>query len=150
MKLNSSLTSVAVACALFAISTTGCGNKAEAPATDAPASTPAATTPAAPVVETAAPAPTTGGTAEGTTKTVTITNQTTFDVNYIYLSPIEETTWGDDILGENDVLKPGASIEVEITCGKWDAQLVAVDGSKCEVDAVDICSSDIWNVTADC
>ena len=153
MKINFSLTSVTVACALFAITAIGCGKKEAAPATDASATTPAATTPAAPTTETApatTPAATTGATGEGTTKTVKITNQTTFDVNYIYLSPVEETTWGSDILGENDVLKPGASVDVEITCGKWDAQLVAVDGSKCEVENVDICSADTWNVTADC
>jgi hypothetical protein len=149
MKNVFSLTSVAVACALFAISTTGCGKKEAAPATTTPAATETApaTTPAAPTTETAPAAATTG---DATTKKITITNQTKFDVNEIYLSPVDKTDWGTDILGDNDVLKPGQSIEGTISCGKWDAQLVAMDGSKCVVEDVDICSADTWNVTADC
>lgn len=150
MKNALSLTSVAVACALFAISTTGCGKKEAAPATtpSAAETAPAATTPAAPAANETAPAAATTG--DAATKTITITNQTKFDVNEIYLSPVDHTDWGDDILGDNDVLKPGQSIEGKISCGKWDAQLVAMDGSKCVVEDVDICGADVWNVTADC
>jgi hypothetical protein len=83
-------------------------------------------------------------------KTITIVNKCSFNIQEIYLSDVDEDKWGEDLLGSSEVLKPGESIEVEIECGEWDAKLVAPDESTCEVPAVDICSADIWNVTADC
>ena len=83
-------------------------------------------------------------------KTITIVNKCSFDIHQIYLSDVDEDKWGKDLLDKDEVLKPGESIDVEIECGAWDAKLVAGDESTCIVGGVDICSADIWNVTADC
>ncbi len=83
-------------------------------------------------------------------KTITIINKTTFNVDRVFLSHVSEDEWGDDLLGDVDVLKPGDSLEVEIECGKWDAKLVAEDESTCTVREVDICGADTWEITADC
>ena len=83
-------------------------------------------------------------------KTITVVNKTTFSVDRIFLSPVEEATWGEDILGEHEILAPGAEVEIEIDCGAWDVMLVAEDESTCELSGVDICSADIWEITADC
>jgi hypothetical protein len=86
----------------------------------------------------------------GGTKTITVVNKTSFTVDRIFLSPVEEKNWGDDILDEDEVLKPGDQVDIEIDCGEWDVKLVAVDGSTCELSAVNICSADIWEITSDC
>ncbi|MBC7572301.1 MAG: hypothetical protein H7319_21610 [Spirosoma sp.] len=83
-------------------------------------------------------------------KTITIKNTTKFGIDNIYLSPDEEEHWGEDLLGENEILKPGATIEVEVDCGKWDVRLVAEDESDCQIEDVTLCNADTWNVVADC
>jgi hypothetical protein len=83
-------------------------------------------------------------------KTITVVNKTTFNVDRIFLSPVEEKNWGDDILGETEILAPGDQVEIEIDCGEWDVKLVAEDASTCELSAVDICSADTWEITSDC
>ncbi|HVK38392.1 MAG TPA: hypothetical protein VNA88_07675 [Candidatus Kapabacteria bacterium] len=83
-------------------------------------------------------------------KTITVVNKTTFNVDRIFLSPVEEKTWGDDILGDTEILEPGDQVDIEIDCGEWDVKLVAEDESTCELAAVDICSADTWEITADC
>jgi hypothetical protein len=89
-------------------------------------------------------------TAKPKMKTISIVNKCKFDIHEIYLSDVSEDKWGKDLLDSNEVLKPGESIDVEIECGEWDAKLVAGDESTCIVPAVDVCTADIWNVTADC
>jgi hypothetical protein len=83
-------------------------------------------------------------------KTITVVNKTTFNVDRIFLSPVEEKNWGDDILGETEILKPGDEVEIEIDCGSWDVKLVAEDESTCELAGVEICAADIWEITSDC
>lgn len=84
------------------------------------------------------------------TKIITVVNKTTFNIDRVYLSPVEEKTWGNDLLDETEVLEPGDQVDIEIECGEWDVKLVAADESTCELSAVDICAADIWEVTADC
>jgi len=83
-------------------------------------------------------------------KTITIVNKCTFNIDQIYLSHISDDQWGEDILGSSDVLEPDASVEVEIDCDEWDVKLVAPDGSTCIVKAVQVCEADTWEITADC
>jgi hypothetical protein len=87
---------------------------------------------------------------KGGSKTISVVNKCSFSIDRIYISEVDDAKWGEDILGANEILAPGESVEIEIDCGTWDVKLVASDESTCEVAAVDICSADIWNVTADC
>jgi hypothetical protein len=83
-------------------------------------------------------------------KTISVVNKCSFSIDRIYISEVDDKKWGDDILGENEILAPGESVDIEIDCGTWDVKLIAADGSECEVRGVEMCSADIWNVTADC
>jgi hypothetical protein len=83
-------------------------------------------------------------------KIIKVKNTTNFDIDEIYLSPVEEEDWGDDILDPDEVLEPGEVIEVEIDCGKWDVKLVAEDNSACEIAAVNVCAAAQWNIVANC
>jgi hypothetical protein len=86
----------------------------------------------------------------GSTKTITLVNKCKFEVHQIFLSPVSEDTWGDDILDKEEVLKPGESVDIEIDCGEWDAKLVASDGSVCVDRDVKICEADTWEITPEC
>ena len=86
----------------------------------------------------------------GTTKTITVTNKCSFSIDRIYISEVDDANWGNDILDEDEILAPGESVDIIIECGTWDVKLVAEDASTCEVAAVEMCSADIWEVTADC
>ena len=87
---------------------------------------------------------------KGGSKTISVVNKCSFSVDRIYISEVDDAKWGDDILGDNEILAPGDAVDIEIDCGTWDVKLVAEDGSTCEVASVEICSADIWEVTADC
>lgn len=87
---------------------------------------------------------------KGATRTITVTNKCAFSIDRIYISEVDDAEWGNDILDADEILAPGASVDIEIECGTWDVKLIAEDGSSCEVAAVEMCSADIWEVTADC
>lgn len=84
------------------------------------------------------------------TKVITVSNKCSFSIDRIYISAVEENKWGDDLLGDNEVLEPGKTVDIEVDCGNWDVKLVAPDGSTCEMRDVHLCSADIWEVHADC
>jgi hypothetical protein len=50
---------------------------------------------------------------------LTVQNNLGGSVCYLYLSPTESTTWGDDVLGVN-TLMPGESDQYAIMIGNWD------------------------------
>lgn len=47
-----------------------------------------------------------------------INNKSKYDVNEIYASPVSQDDWGDDLLGEKDVLKSGEFGKATIHAGK--------------------------------
>lgn len=67
-----------------------------------------------------------------------------------YTSPVDEGTWGDDILGA-DVLAPGETGSVNIADGSalcdYDLRFVFEDGQEL-VDAVNICDMASYTLTA--
>ncbi len=83
-------------------------------------------------------------------KTINIKNTTKFNVDQIFISPDEEDHWGADILDDDEILKPGDAVDVEVDCGKWDVKLIADDKSECKIEDVTLCESDHWNIVADC
>lgn len=91
-----------------------------------------------------------GTKAKSAAKVIKVKNTTNFDVDEIYLSPVEADDWGDDILDPDEVLEPGEVVEIEIDCGKWDVKLVAEDESTCEIGNVNVCAAAQWNIVANC
>jgi hypothetical protein len=83
-------------------------------------------------------------------KTIKVVNKTDFVIEAINLSGVGEEQWSENILGEEDALKPGEETEIEIDCGKWDVRLGTPDDSPCVIDEVDICESNTWTITSDC
>ncbi|MBO0935458.1 hypothetical protein J2I47_02745 [Fibrella sp. HMF5335] len=83
-------------------------------------------------------------------KTIHIKNTTNFTVDQIFISPDDEDHWGDDILDDDELPKPGETVDVEVDCGKWDVKLVAEDASECKVEDITLCQASQWNIVANC
>lgn len=49
---------------------------------------------------------------EGDAHVFTVNNETGHDIGSIYIDAAGETEWGDDLLGEEDILKDGESLEL--------------------------------------
>jgi hypothetical protein len=83
---------------------------------------------------------------------IKIINKSRLNIDHIYLSPPDKNTWDeDDILGDNDILKPGESIVVILECGTWDVKLVLEDGTTCLGYDEVICNNEVWEInSADC
>lgn len=76
---------------------------------------------------------------------VTMVNRSSWDIYEIYLSPVEDDEWGDDLL-EDDVLVSGDSVLIyDIPCGDYDILLVDEDADECILEGVGLCGdSEEW------
>ena len=89
------------------------------PATPVPTHVPAMPTPtSAPIVMTPTPETTQVG-------TVVLVNRSERDVCFVYIAPTESEDWGEDWLGEDEVVSPGSTRTFTVTAGTYD--LLAAD-----------------------
>lgn len=88
--------------------------------------------------------------AEDTAPEITITNGLEdYDIYYIQIDP-SDSPWGDDRLGEDEILEPGESFTLEITEGTWDIMVTDEDLDTYTLWLVDIGPEGYeWNVTLD-
>jgi serine/threonine protein kinase len=52
--------------------------------------------------------------------TVTINNQSPYDVCYIYISSVDSDSWGDDWLDSEQVITPGETVSFDVSIGAYD------------------------------
>ncbi len=73
-----------------------------------------------------------------------LTNNSSVDLAYVYVSPSDQDSWGDDIMGA-DVLPSGQSVDVSFrkfdgsTC-QYDLKVVGTGGEEGYLYKVDLCS----------
>ena len=81
--------------------------------------------------------------------TVTVANQSEWEIHEFYLAPSETDKWGPDQLSEN-VIGKGENFKLtDIPCDTYDVKLVDEDGDECVVEAVDICGGKgTWTITS--
>lgn len=89
------------------------------------------------------------GTDSGNNSTVTVTlfNESSASVCYVYISPTTADSWGDDWLGSTEVLGSGEQREFQIQPGAYD--LLAENCNHDEIDKmhnVDLFSSKTWRI----
>jgi hypothetical protein len=127
----------------------GCNNAGTAnKAAPAPANTAA---PAAPAGGNAA-APAGGEAAAGQARqNFTITNNTGHVLTTLNVSPSNENSWGEDILGR-DVLANGENAEISFERGEtqcqWDIRATYDDGGTTDARGVNLCEVATVNLTA--
>lgn len=78
-----------------------------------------------------------------------VINQTDTVIAELYLTDVGSHRWGPDLLRDN-VLPPSEELELEVTCGRFDAKFVDEDGTPCEIPNVDLCANDAtWVIRED-
>jgi hypothetical protein len=135
-----------------ALAIAGCGQTAEnkaAPATNAAAPAAPAEGNAAGGEEGAAPAAPAG---DQTNQNFTLNNNTGHVVVTLNVSPSNEDSWGEDILGR-DVLANGESAQItferaETQC-QWDIRATYDDGDTTDARGVNLCELTTVNLTAE-
>lgn len=80
--------------------------------------------------------------------TITIANNSDYDIHHLFLAPVHSNSWGPDQLGDH-VIESGKSFTLQnIPCDDYDIKLVDDEGDECVVEDVELCKSDnIWKVT---
>jgi hypothetical protein len=86
--------------------------------------------------------------AEAKNASVTVVNQSDWEIHQLYLSSSDDEEWGPDQLGEA-VIESGGSFKLEgIPCDTYDVMLVDEDEDPCIVTEVDICGAkQKWTIT---
>jgi hypothetical protein len=83
-----------------------------------------------------------GGAAPASDSFYRITNNSNYDIHYIYISPTSQSTWGPDQLGSNQILHAGESLTLTgVACDSYDLKLVDEDGDECVQQGVQICQN---------
>jgi hypothetical protein len=70
-----------------------------------------------------------------------VINQTDTVIAELYLTDLGSHRWGPDLLRDS-VLPPAEELELDVTCGRFDAKFVDEDGASCEIPNVDLCAND--------
>ncbi len=82
--------------------------------------------------------------------TVTIINNSKFDIHHMFLSPVDTDEWGPDQLGENVLEANGGRFQLrDVPCDTYDLMLVDEDGDECVVPEVDVCEAQKWEISND-
>jgi len=78
-----------------------------------------------------------------------ITNNTLWDIHYLYMSPSDQSEWGPDQL-EDDILETGGTLTLSgVSCDTWDIKIVDEDQDECEIRGVKICGDTQWTITSE-
>ncbi len=79
--------------------------------------------------------------------TVTLSNESDFDITEVYVSTCDDEEWNEDML-EDDLLEPGEEAEITVEAGCWDFKAIAADE---EIEHYDIDLEDgeeaDWTIT---
>jgi len=79
--------------------------------------------------------------------TLTIVNESQYTLYAVYVTEVSAPDWGPDVLG-NEILGPGDSIEIELSCGRYDVLIVDEFAIECPLYDLSICTGDTyWYVT---
>jgi len=79
-------------------------------------------------------------------RTVTLKNDSSVQIDRFYVSPIGSDIWGPDRLG-NGVLSPNYYTTLQVYPGRYDVKLVTHSGSACKLSNMDFSSSDTLDVS---
>ena len=77
---------------------------------------------------------------------VDISNETSVDIWYLYMSPQSSDSWEEDVLGENDVLAAWDKISVDLEGYDeciWDFKAVFADDEEVELYEINVCEENV-------
>src|SRR6185436_865514 len=68
-------------------------------------------------------------------------NRSDFSIVEIHVTSVGASTWGPNLIA-GDVLAPGESLTLGVSCGFYDALLVDAAGVDCQLHDLDLCLND--------
>lgn len=74
-------------------------------------------------------------------------NQSKWEIHELYFAPINETTWGEDQLGDNVIQVGGTFTLTKIAKDDYDVKIVDEDGDSCVIEDVDFRASEHFVIT---
>ncbi len=72
--------------------------------------------------------------------TLQVRNQSDFAITEIHVTSVGSTTWGPNLI-DGDILAPGESLTVDVSCDQYDALLIDESGAQCTVHSIDLCAN---------
>jgi hypothetical protein len=86
-------------------------------------------------------------TSSGPDATLSVDNQSDFQIVELYLTDVGSSTWGPNLLSSG-ALNPGETLQLGVNCSTYDAKLIDETNVSCEVDNLDLCLNDsLWTIT---
>jgi len=70
--------------------------------------------------------------------TLHVRNDSDFAIIDIKVTPVGSTTWGPNLI-DGEVLEPGQSLLIDVSCDRYDAMLTDDSGAQCTLHDVDVC-----------
>lgn len=82
--------------------------------------------------------------------TVTLQNSSSWSIQYLYMSPTSDNSWGADRLGNSIIPANGGTFNLSnVPCNDYDVKLVDEDSDVCVINNVHICSSETWVINSE-
>lgn len=72
--------------------------------------------------------------------TLRVRNDSDFAITEIRVTSVGSTTWGPNLIS-GDILAPGESLSIDVSCDHYDALLTDESGAQCTIHDVDLCFS---------
>jgi|CXWL01.1.fsa_nt_gi hypothetical protein len=86
----------------------------------------------------------------GDTSDVTLNNQSEVAIHHMFLSPVDQETWGADQLGDHVVGAGETFLLKGVPCAEFHLKLIDEDGDECIVAVPEVCGQDQqWNISHD-
>jgi hypothetical protein len=83
------------------------------------------------------------------TTSITIVNNSRWEIRHLYLSPADNDNWGADQLGEADIA-PGQTFTLNVAWDQPTVKLVSEDADGCFLsNTVDATGNVVWTITND-
>ncbi len=80
---------------------------------------------------------------------ITFRNSSNRTIMRLYMSAVEQNTWGPDQL-DTSVIRTGGSFTLtRIPCGNYDLKLIDSDSDECIVRDVHVCANEVVDITSE-
>jgi hypothetical protein len=81
--------------------------------------------------------------------TITINNNSNWEIRHIYLSPADNDNWGPDQLNDGSIA-PGHSVTLTVSWDQATVKVVSEDADGCFLyNTVDATANSVWTITSD-
>ena len=81
------------------------------------------------------------------TTTITVVNNSSWEIRHLYLSPVDNDNWGPDQLNQS-VIAPGQSVTINVVWDQASVKVISEDQNGCFLyQTLDATSNASWTIT---